>query len=282
MSPTLGEKLRQAREAQGISIREVADQTRISALYLECIENDDYRNLPGGIFNKGFVKSFAKYLGLDPQEALQDYAELLAGQNINPDEEVKTYRPEVLTGNRGNSSTLSTVFFAAVILGLMILGVLMLLKYLPDSQNPIFSNSSINVNANVADLSTNSNSNNLNNSLNIAPALSETKIELKALNAPVSVSSNSDGKRTNNLLTPVKSVIFEPKQNLTLSYSRSQARNVQMTINGKLINLPLEPANTFRRAIELEITNGNFQQIWESGSLNLNNAGNANSAPQTR
>lgn len=282
MSPTLGEKLRQAREAQGISIREVADQTRISALYLECIENDDYRTLPGGIFNKGFVKSFAKYLGLDPQEALQDYAELLAGQNINPDEEVKTYRPEVLTGNRGNSSTLSTVFFAAVILGLMILGVLMLLKYLPDSQNPIFSNSSINVNANVADLSTNSNSNNLNNSLNIAPALSETKIELKALNAPVSVSSNSDGKRTNNLLTPVKSVIFEPKQNLTLSYSRSQARNVQMTINGKLINLPLEPANTFRRAIELEITNGNFPQIWESGSLNLNNAGNANSAPQTR
>ena len=61
MSLTLGEKLRQAREARGITISEVAEQTRISALYLEAIENNDYRTLPGGIFNKGFVKSFAKY-----------------------------------------------------------------------------------------------------------------------------------------------------------------------------------------------------------------------------
>ena len=43
-------------------------------MYLESIENDDYRPLPGGIFNKGFVKSYAKYVGLDEQEALQDYA----------------------------------------------------------------------------------------------------------------------------------------------------------------------------------------------------------------
>ena len=78
MSLTLGEKIRQAREERGISISEVAEQTRISALYLESIENDDYRPLPGGIFNKGFVKSYAKHLGLDEQEALQEYAALLS------------------------------------------------------------------------------------------------------------------------------------------------------------------------------------------------------------
>ena len=76
MPESLGEKLRQAREERSISISEVAEQTRISALYLEAIENDDYRTLPGGIFNKGFVKSFAKYVGIDEQEALQDYARL--------------------------------------------------------------------------------------------------------------------------------------------------------------------------------------------------------------
>ena len=53
MSLTLGEKLRQAREERGISISEVAEQTRISRQYLECIENNDYKILPGGIFNKG-------------------------------------------------------------------------------------------------------------------------------------------------------------------------------------------------------------------------------------
>src|SRR5438309_10498251 len=57
MSLTLGEKLQQAREEKGFTLSEVSDQTRISSLYLESIENDDYRTLPGGIFNKGFVKS---------------------------------------------------------------------------------------------------------------------------------------------------------------------------------------------------------------------------------
>ena len=60
MSQTLGEKLRAAREERGISISEVAEQTRISPHYLASVENDDYKTLPGGIFNKGFVKSYGK------------------------------------------------------------------------------------------------------------------------------------------------------------------------------------------------------------------------------
>ena len=81
MALSLGEKLQQAREERGISISEVAEQTRISSHYLEGIEADDYSTLPGGIFNKGFVKSYAKYVGVDEQEALQDYARLVASQD---------------------------------------------------------------------------------------------------------------------------------------------------------------------------------------------------------
>ncbi len=282
MSLTLGEKLHQAREAQGISIREVAEQTRISALYLECIENNDYRTLPGGIFNKGFVKSFAKYVGLDQQEALQDYASLIANQNINVDDELKTYRPEVLTDTRRNSSMLPTIFFAAVILGSMIVGILFLLKYLPEIQNQLFSNTSTNSNTNNANSVINSGSNDLSASTIATPSLSETKIEFKALKQAVSVVSNSDGKRASNLIAPEKALFFEPKRNLTLSYSKSQAQNVQMTINGKQISLPPTSANALRRAIELEITNDNFRQIWESGVIKLNNVSNINSTPQSR
>ena len=74
----MGEKLRQAREERGISISEVAEQTRISPMYLESIEEDNYKPLPGGIFNKGFVKSYAKYVGLDEQEALLDIPGMIA------------------------------------------------------------------------------------------------------------------------------------------------------------------------------------------------------------
>ncbi len=77
MPETLGEKLRAAREERGVSVSEVAEQTRIAPMYIECIENDNYKPLPGGIFNKGFVKSYARFIGYDEQQALQEYSRLV-------------------------------------------------------------------------------------------------------------------------------------------------------------------------------------------------------------
>ena len=87
MSLSLGEKLRQAREERGISINEVAEQTRISPQYLKAIESDDYKPLPGGIFNKGFLRSYARYIGFDENEALHDYAQLMAENAQSSDSE---------------------------------------------------------------------------------------------------------------------------------------------------------------------------------------------------
>ena len=70
-------------------------------IYLESIENDDYSTLPGGIFNKGFVKSYAKYVGIDEQEALQDYTKLDRRRTRRPKKtRSRPYRPEVLTDDR--------------------------------------------------------------------------------------------------------------------------------------------------------------------------------------
>ena len=152
MSLTLGEKLRQAREERGITIMEVSEQTRIFPLYLEAIENDDYGPLPGGIFNKGFVKSFAKYVGIDENEALQDYASLITQQTGSEDNmDPQTYRPEVLTDDRTSSSNLLTIVFAVVILGLMTWGILSLVSYIQNQQSqPVVSNANTsNTNANT-------------------------------------------------------------------------------------------------------------------------------------
>ncbi len=267
MSLTLGEKLRQAREARGITLSEVAEQTRISPLYIESIENDDYRSLPGGIFNKGFVKSFAKYVGVDEQEALQDYASLAANQGNQIADEPRTYRPEVLTDEQSSASSLPTIIFAVIILGLMTGGILFLVKYLqnnPNGSTPESANTTTESNANINLLS------NTNAATQTVPSMSASKIEFKALKAPVSVASVSDDRKTSSLITPGKPAVFEPKQNLRISYSKSQAQNVQMIINGKQINLPSAPANPNRNAIELEITNDNLKQIWESGAISFN------------
>lgn len=278
MSLTLGEKLRQAREARGITLSEVAEQTRISPLYIESIENDDYRGLPGGIFNKGFVKSFAKYVGVDEQEALQDYATLAASQGTQMAEEPRTYRPEVLTDERSSASSIPTIIFAVIILGLMTGGILFLVKYLQNnasSPTPELANTATVTDSNAISANTNT----APVSVQTAPSLSDAKIEFKALTAPVSVTSTMDGKSASSMIVPEKPGVFEPKQNLRLKYAKAQSQNVQMNVNGKQINLP--SANPGRNTIEIEITNDNFKQIWESGSVTFN-AGNANAAATPR
>lgn len=269
MSLTLGEKLRQAREARGITLSEVAEQTRISPLYIESIENDDYRGLPGGIFNKGFVKSFAKYVGVDEQEALQDYATLAANQGNQMAEEPKTYRPEVLTDERSSASSIPTIIFAVIILGLMTGGILFLVKYLqnnPSGATSDLANTATESNANIS-LPADTNTAITPASGQSAPTMSDLKVEFKALNAPVSVTSTIDGKKTYLSITPDKPGVFNPKENLRLSYAKAQSQNVQMTINGKQFTLPSASENPSRNVIEFEITADKLQKIWESGAI---------------
>lgn len=265
MSSTLGEKLRQAREERGLTISDIAEQTRISALYLESIENDDYRILPGGIFNKGFVKSFARTVGIGEQEALQDYAQLIGNQDVKIEDAPKTYRPEVLTDDR-NSSNLPTIIVAVIILGLMTWGILTLVKYI--QQTPAQSADAANVNAN-ANVSQPANVTlaNANTNVPAAVSMSDLKIEIKTAKAPIAMASVVDGKRGNDLITSEKPKIYEPKETLRLSYSKSLAQNVQMTLNGKPITLPSAPENTRRNAIEFEINKDNLQQIRDGGQL---------------
>ncbi len=68
-----GELLRRAREARGLALDAVADATRIARHHLEALERSDLDALPAGPFGKGYVRSYAKLLGLDPEPILEDY-----------------------------------------------------------------------------------------------------------------------------------------------------------------------------------------------------------------
>jgi cytoskeletal protein RodZ len=65
-----GTMMKHAREARGVSLREIADVTRISVSALEALERNDVSSLPGGIFSRSFVRSYASEVGLDPEEAV--------------------------------------------------------------------------------------------------------------------------------------------------------------------------------------------------------------------
>ena len=68
-----GGKLRQARERRGISLRQIATITKISAAALEALERNDTSKLPGGIFSRAFVRSYAVEVGLDPEQTVREF-----------------------------------------------------------------------------------------------------------------------------------------------------------------------------------------------------------------
>jgi cytoskeleton protein RodZ len=70
---TFGTHLREAREKRGVSLRQIATSTRISIRTLEALENNEIKKLPGGIFSRAFVRSYAQEIGLDPDEAVREF-----------------------------------------------------------------------------------------------------------------------------------------------------------------------------------------------------------------
>jgi cytoskeletal protein RodZ len=68
-----GERLKRERELREVSPNEVVVATRISLRFLEALENEDWSKLPGGVFNRGFVRAIARYLGLDEEHLLAEY-----------------------------------------------------------------------------------------------------------------------------------------------------------------------------------------------------------------
>jgi cytoskeletal protein RodZ len=284
---SLGEKLKQAREARGVSISEIAEQTRISSHYLEAIESDDYRTLPGGIFNKGFVKSYAKYVGVDEQEALQDYAKLVNEQAANqPEPEIRSHRPEVLTDNN-RGSMLPTLIFAAVILGLMTWGILSAVSWWqtqqsataasntkPANVSPLATAAS-NTNGTVAPSNTNTNSN-TETAPPVAPG--ELTVQFKSISTEVekpNLTSFIDGTYESYSFQTEDTKVYKPQQTLKVAFSKWQVTNLQLTINGKPITLPAKPFNLKKQAIEFEINKTNIAQILQAGAITPESVGGA-------
>lgn len=76
-----GERLKRERELRGVSRDEICTATRISTRFLEALENEQWGILPGGIFNRGFVRAVARFLGLDEDHLLAEYDLAMSEQN---------------------------------------------------------------------------------------------------------------------------------------------------------------------------------------------------------
>src|SRR6266571_2720356 len=69
-APSLGEMLEAARERKGVDLHRAERDTKIRLKHLAALESDDYAELPGNVYARGFLRNYALYLGLDPDEVL--------------------------------------------------------------------------------------------------------------------------------------------------------------------------------------------------------------------
>jgi cytoskeleton protein RodZ len=81
-----GDKLKREREMRRITLDEISESTKIPRRYLESLERENFESLPGGVFNKGFVKAYARFLGLDEEQAVADYVAVAKEESAPEDQ----------------------------------------------------------------------------------------------------------------------------------------------------------------------------------------------------
>ncbi len=104
---SFGENLRRERDVRGVSLREIAEGTKISVRFLQALEEDRIEVLPGGLFPRAFVRQYALFLGLDADRTVTDF---VAAHGEAPPERKMAPAPE----QRRLRVSLGQVFLAAV------------------------------------------------------------------------------------------------------------------------------------------------------------------------
>lgn len=260
-SLSLGDQLRQAREANNISLRSISDQTRIAMRHLEAIETGDYKQLPGGIFNRSFVKAYAKQVGFDENVALELYSRAARAQGETDDTDAPvSYRPQVYTNGEGSRSSKLTALFSIIILAIICYGVYAAQHWYSkrNSQNAAA--------ATTNDAAT-------TQPANTVPQVQPTPApptlganepliaRLAATNEDVAVTVFTDDDNRGQAFTlraNEQPREFIARQRLRLRYARARASSLAVELNGHAARVPIDGASNTN---EMLISRDTFEQL---------------------
>ncbi len=121
MAEALGERFREAREARSLSLSAVAEQIRIRAVYLAAIEDENWKAIGVPVYVRGFLRTYARFLGIDPEEAVAAFNRTLPAPSPPPSEgDRKADQRDVGTPRRGSllvwiAGTVAVVLIAFVV-----------------------------------------------------------------------------------------------------------------------------------------------------------------------
>jgi transcriptional regulator with XRE-family HTH domain len=126
---SFGTWLRRQREARDVSLRDIADRTKISLRYLEAMEEDRFDLLPAPLFAKGFLREYARYVGLSPDEVVNHYLSVQGEEKEEEGEQTLIRRRTKASAQKARSLAFYLFF---VLVGLALLGLVWFFAYYND------------------------------------------------------------------------------------------------------------------------------------------------------
>jgi len=240
MAVSFGEQLRLAREARGITLKDISEQTRISTQYLEAIEKDEYKKLPGGIFNRSFIKAYARSVGFDENEALDAYKRTADSQGNDLDDVSSSpHKFQVLTYDQSARSPLVTALLTGIVLLILSLGIYAALHWYMNrnSSTPTNNQPLANTPAETPNQTTPAN--------NTTPPPIDPNaftIQLKA-KEEVWVRFFNDGEKNSsfaNVMSKDATQEVKPQQQIRIQVSKDKVNALEVTINGRLANVQFQ------------------------------------------
>jgi cytoskeletal protein RodZ len=269
---SLGQQLKQSREEKGISLQEIAESTHISIRFLQAIENDAYDVLPGGVFNRAFVRKFARKVGFDEEQAVNLYQEQWQEQGGEPERgyQLGIDDPEFRQSS-GNGVLLT--FVALIVLGSLAYAAY---QYFTPAvsdavggpvaglNTPTPATSVVTPTPGASPEATASPSSSPSGSPTPSPtpeaSAGAMRVQLTAPTEEVWLKIKSDGKEAEQmLLQPGKSREYDVSEEIILSIGRVQS--LKIAINGRNLDfVKFLPNPKATRASNVVINKDNYQQ----------------------
>ncbi len=244
---TLGQELKQQREARGKSLEEISRVTNIAIRFLHAIERDDYRELPGELYNRSFIRQFSRAIGYDEDRALQLYERQSGSPRIPTDEEVSR-TPEFLPPPKTGNALLLTLTLSVVVIvvagtSYAFPGWWKFLSYpLLSSQK---ASSPPAPSAEPPPVATTTPTSPPAPAL--PPPADELVLELRATGKCWTRIQVDGGRQEEFILLPDDVRLYRAKEKIVLSLGARQA--VSVTVNGRPLELPSRDGITVRRAV---------------------------------
>jgi len=137
-SASLPERLYAARERKGVDLYRAERDTKIRSRYLAALERGDYKELPGAVYTKGFLRNYALYLGLDPDEILVQWRRERGDNNAPAQQVISVPRP-IAPPRRGLTFSPGVVVAALLTVAVLVVGAYLALQILRYAKPPTIS-----------------------------------------------------------------------------------------------------------------------------------------------